>query len=47
MHTVVQIFIVSVRLYALDAAGRVFATNYTFLLVEVLQILVRGEQVCF
>ena len=37
----------------LDDAGRVFSTNYTFwseitlfLLVEVLQILVRGKQVC-
>ena len=49
IHTVVQIFIVSVRLVD---AGRVFSTNYTFwsevtlfLLVEVLQILVGGKQV--
>ena len=54
MHTVVQIFIVLVRLYALDDAGRVFSTNYTlgseitytFLLVEVLQILLGSKQVC-
>ena len=51
MHTVVHIFIVSV---GLDDAGKVFSTNYTlgseitytFLLVEVLQILLGGKQVC-